>query len=124
MINNQKKQETMMTIKNHIQLIGRLGAEPEVKILENGNKVAKFNIAINESYTNKQGERVTDVQWHTVVAWGNLATIAEKILHKGTQVTVDGRLLKRSYVTKDGAKRTVTEIVASELFVSYQQQAA
>lgn len=113
----------MTTIKNHIQLIGRLGANPEIRILDNGSKVARFNIAINESYTNKQGERVSDVQWHTVVAWGNLATIAEKILQKGTQVTVDGRLNKRSYNAKDGSKRIATEVVANELFVSYLQAA-
>jgi single-strand DNA-binding protein len=113
----------MMTIKNHIQLIGRLGADPEVKILGNGSKVARFSIAINDSYTNKNGERVTDVQWHTIVAWGNLAAIAEKILHKGTQVTVDGKLHKRSYDAKDGSKRTTTEVVANELFVGYQKAA-
>jgi single-strand DNA-binding protein len=113
----------MMNIKNHVQLIGRLGADPQVKILDNGTKVARFSIAVNESYTNRSGEKVNNVQWHNVVAWGSLANISEKILHKGTQVTVDGKLLNRSYTAKDGSKRTATEIVASELFVNHQQAA-
>jgi single-strand DNA-binding protein len=107
-----------MNIKNHVQLIGRLGANPEMKILENGNKLARFSIAVSHSYKNQAGEKVTDVQWHSVVAWGGLATIAERILQKGTLVTVDGKLFNRSYINKDGAKRTASEVVASELFVA------
>lgn len=106
-----------MNIKNHVQLIGRLGANPEVKVLENGNKLARFNIAVSETYKTKNGEKVTDVQWHSIVAWGNLAGIAEKILQKGTQVTIDGKLFNRSYINKEGEKRSSTEIVANELFV-------
>jgi single-strand DNA-binding protein len=108
----------MMNIKNHVQLVGRLGANPEVKIFDNGNKLARFSIAVTETYTTKSGEKVTDVQWHPVVAWGGLATVAERILQKGTQVTVDGRLFNRSYTNKDGIKRSSTEIVANELFVT------
>ena len=106
-----------MNIKNHVQLIGRLGANPEVKVLENGNKLARFNIAVSETYKTKSGEKVTDVQWHSIIAWGNLAGIVEKILQKGTQVNVDGKLFNRSYTTKEGVKRFSTEIVANELFV-------
>ena len=106
-----------MNIKNHVQLVGRLGANPDVKVLENGSKLARFSIAVSESYTTKQGEKVTDVQWHSILAWGNLAGIAEKILHKGTQVTIDGKLLTRSYINKEGIKRSSTEIVANELLV-------
>ena len=113
----------MMNIKNHVQQVGRLGANPEVRILDNGNKLARFSIAVTESYTNKQGEKVTDVQWHSVIAWNNLAGIAEKILVKGTQVTVDGKLLKRNYTNKEGEKRSTTEIVANELFVISQKAA-
>ena len=113
----------MMNIKNHVQLVGRLGADPEIKILDNGNKLARFSIAVTEKYTNKAGEKVTDVQWHPIVAWNNLAGIAEKILQKGTQVTVDGKLFRRTYTGKDGVKRSSTEIVANELFVSSQRAA-
>ncbi|MCC6371119.1 MAG: single-stranded DNA-binding protein [Bacteroidia bacterium] len=113
----------MMNIKNHVQLVGRLGANPEVKVLDNGNKLARFALAVTETYTTKKGEKVSDVQWHSVVAWGNLAGIAEKILQKGTQVTVDGKLFNRSYTNKEGVKRTSTEIVANELLV-FQKRAA
>jgi single-strand DNA-binding protein len=113
----------MMNIKNHVQLVGRLSANPEVKILDNGSKLAKFAIAINETYTTSNGEKVTNTQWHTITAWGSLANIAERILCKGTQVTIDGKLFNRVYTGKDGVKRTSTEIIANELFVSYQKAA-
>lgn len=106
-----------MNIKNHVQLIGRLGAEPQIKILDNGTKLAKFNLAITETYKTKTGEKVSDTQWHTIIAWGNLAGIAEKLLRKGSQVTVDGKLFNRSFTDKEGSKRTVTEIVANEFFL-------
>ena len=112
-----------MNIKNHVQLVGRLGANPEVKILDNGNKLARFAIAVTETYKTKAGEKVTDVQWHSIVAWGSLANIAEKILHKGTQVTVDGKLFNRKYTNKEGVKRSNTEIIANELFVFHNQVA-
>lgn len=112
-----------MNMKNHVQLIGRLGAKPEVKILENGNKLARFTVAVTETHTTKAGEKVNDVQWHSIIAWNNLANIAERLLQKGTQVTIDGKLLKRVYTNKDGLKLSVTEIVANELFVYYQKAA-
>jgi single-strand DNA-binding protein len=107
----------MMNIKNHVQLIGHLGANPEVKTLDNGSKLAKFSVALNETYTSKKGEKVINTQWHNVVAWGGLATIAERILQKGTHVTIDGKLISRTYTDKEGIKRTNTEIVANELMV-------
>ena len=110
-----------MNIKNHVQLVGRLGANPEVKVLENGKKIARFSVAVSQTYTSKQGEKITDVQWHGIVAWNNLANIAERILFKGTQVTVDGKLVKRQYINKEGQKRSSTEIVANELFVQHKQ---
>ncbi|MCE3228737.1 MAG: single-stranded DNA-binding protein [Bacteroidetes bacterium] len=107
----------MMNIKNHVQLIGRLGADPQIRTMENGAVFARFALAINESYTNKKGKKVNGIQWHQVVAWGSLAEIAGKILQKGTEVTVDGKLLNRSWTDKEGIKRTGTEIVANELLV-------
>lgn len=106
-----------MNIKNHVQLIGHLGANPEVKILDNGNKLVRFAVAINESYTNKKGEKITSTQWHNIVAWGNLANVAERLLFKGSQVTIDGKLSNRAFTDKQGNKRVTTEIVANELFV-------
>ena len=106
-----------MNIQNHVQLVGHLGANPEIKVLENGTKLARFAVAINETYTNKKGERVTSTQWHNIIAWGSLANIAERILHKGTHVTIDGKLVSHNYSDKDGNKRSSTEIVANELMV-------
>jgi len=106
-----------MNIKNHVQLVGRLGANPEVKVLESGKELARFQLAVNESYTKASGEKVSKVQWHSIIAWGHLAGIAEQILQKGTQVTIDGKLLNHMFTNKAGEKRSATEIVANELFV-------
>jgi single-strand DNA-binding protein len=103
--------------KNHVQLVGRLGANPEVRNFENGKKLARFTVAVTQTYTTKTGEKVTDVQWHSIIAWDNVAGIAEQTLQKGMQVTVDGKLINRSYTNKAGEKRNSTEIVASELFI-------
>lgn len=107
----------MINSKNHVQLVGRLGANPEVKELENGKRVAKFSLAVSETYTKQGGEKVNKVQWHTVVAWGHLAGVAQSMLQKGTLVTIDGKLLSRVYTGKEGQKRSSVEIVANDLFV-------
>ena len=112
-----QKKETMMNSKNHVQLVGRLGANPEVKELENGKRVAKFSLAVSESYTKKDGEKVNKVQWHKVVAWGHLAGIAQRLLQKGSLVSIDGKLLSRVYTAKEGQTRSSVEIVANELFI-------
>lgn len=108
----------MNSIKNRVQLTGNLGAMPEVKNLENGNKVARFSVATSEDYMNKKGEKITSTHWHNIVAWGKLAGIAEQLLKKGEQVIVDGKLSTRSYLAKDGSKRYITEVVAQELLVN------
>ena len=107
----------MTTIKNRVQLIGNLGAAPEVKDLDNGNKVARFTVATSDYYTNKKGEKVNDTQWHNIVIWGKLAGIAEKYLQKGSQVVIDGKITTRNYTDKEGAKKYFTEIVANELLM-------
>lgn len=107
----------MNALKNHVQLIGNLGQDPEIKQLESGKKLAKFSIATTESYKNKNGEIVNDTQWHSIVAWDNLAQIAERYLHKGKQVALAGKLTHRNYEDKDGIKRYVTEIVANDLLM-------
>ncbi|MDI1354668.1 MAG: single-stranded DNA-binding protein [bacterium] len=111
----------MKNTKNHVQLVGRLGANPEVKVLENGNRLARFNIAVTETYVTKKGEKVTDVQWHNIIAWGDMAVVAEQQLNKGSLVTVDGKLVKSSYTNKEGQKRTNVEIVARDLVFSQKQ---
>jgi len=79
--------------------------------------MARFSMATNESYRNAQGERVTDTQWHNLIAWGKLADIAERFLIKGKEVAVEGKLINRSYNDKEGNKRFVTEIQVNELLL-------
>ena len=105
----------MSTLKNKVQLIGNLGNDPEVITLDSGKKRAKFSIATNEFYKNAQGEKVTDTQWHNIVAWSKTADIVEKYLEKGKEVVIEGKLTNRSYETKEGEKRYVTEVVVSEI---------
>jgi single-strand DNA-binding protein len=98
-------------------LIGNLGNDPEIINLESGRTLAKFSIATNESYKNASGEKVTDTQWHNVVAWGKTAEIIEQYVTKGKEVAVTGKLTSRSYETKEGEKRYITEIVCNELLM-------
>ncbi|HEY5687327.1 MAG TPA: single-stranded DNA-binding protein [Yeosuana sp.] len=107
----------MNTLRNKVQLIGNLGNDPEIINLESGKTLAKFSIATNESYKNAKGEKITDTQWHNVVAWGNTAKIAENYLVKGKEVAIEGKLTSRSYETKEGEKRYITEIVCNELMM-------
>ncbi|MFT4833212.1 MAG: single-strand DNA-binding protein [Psychroserpens sp.] len=107
----------MNALRNRVQLIGNLGNDPEIVNMESGTKLAKFSIATNETYKNTKGEKVTDTQWHNVVAWGKTAEIIEKYLVKGIEVVVEGKLTSRSYETKEGEKRYVTEIKCNELLM-------
>ncbi|MBP1840453.1 single-stranded DNA-binding protein [Formosa algae] len=107
----------MSTLRNKVQLIGNLGNDPEIINLESGSTLAKFSIATNESYKNKSGEKVTDTQWHNVVAWGATAKLIENYLTKGKEVAIEGKLTSRSYDTKDGEKRFVTEVVCNEIMM-------
>ena len=107
----------MSTLRNKVQLIGNLGNNPEIINLESGKTLAKFSIATNESYKNASGEKVIDTQWHNVVAWGKTAEIIEKYVTKGKEVAVEGKLTSRSYETKEGEKRYVTEVVCNELLM-------
>lgn len=107
----------MYALKNKVQLIGNLGNAPEVKTMESGKKLVTFNVATNESYRNAKGEKVTETQWHRVVAWGKVAEIAEKYLDKGKEVALEGKLVNRSYNDKDGNKKYITEIQVNELLL-------
>ena len=107
----------MNTLRNKVQLIGNLGNDPEIINLESGKTLAKFSIATNESYKNAKGEKITDTQWHNVVAWGKTAEIIEKYVSKGKEVAVEGKLTSRSYETKEGEKRYITEVVCNELLM-------
>jgi single-strand DNA-binding protein len=107
----------MYALKNKVQLIGNLGSKPEIKQTEGGKKLASFSVATNESYRNAKGEKVTETQWHRVVAWGKVADIAEKYLDKGREVAIEGKLVNRSYNDKDGNKKYITEVQVSELLL-------
>ena len=100
---------------NKVILVGNLGKDPEVRHLDNGRAVANFSLATSETYKNKQGERVTNTEWHNVVLWTPLAEIAEKFLKKGSQVYIEGKLTTRSWDDQDGNKRYTTEVVGREL---------
>jgi single-strand DNA-binding protein len=107
----------MSTLRNKVQLIGNVGNEPEITNLESGKKVSKFSIATNESYKDSKGEKVTNTQWHNIVAWGKIAEIVEKYVGKGKEVALEGKLTSRSYETKEGEKRYVTEVVVDEILL-------
>ena len=107
----------MYALKNKVQLIGHLGANPEIKTLDGGKKLARFNVATGETYRNAKGDKVTDTQWHTLVAWGKVAEIAEKYLKKGSEVAVEGKLINRTYNDKDGNKKYITEVQVNEVLM-------
>jgi len=105
----------MSNLRNHVQLMGRLGQDPEILNLDSGKKLAKFSLATNENYTNAKGEKVENTDWHNIVAWGKTAEIIENYVTKGREVVISGKLSNRSYETKEGAKRYITEVVCSEI---------
>lgn len=107
----------MYALKNKVQLIGNLGSNPEIKILDGGKKFAKFNIATNESHRNANGEKVMETQWHNLIAWGKVAEIIEKYVMKGSEVAIEGKLMYRNYNDKAGNKKYVTEIQVNELLM-------
>ncbi|WP_373519033.1 single-stranded DNA-binding protein [Pricia sp.] len=107
----------MNAIKNRVQLIGNLGQDPEIVTLESGSKLAKFSIATSDYYKNANGEKVEDTQWHNIVAWGKTAEIVESYLTKGKQVAIEGKLIHRTYETKEGEKKYFTEIKCNELLM-------
>lgn len=112
----------MNAIKNKVQLIGHLGQNPDISGDETGKKKAELSVATNESYRNAKGEKITETQWHKVIAWGKLAEIAEKYLSKGTEIAVEGKLINSHYTDKQGIKRYVTEVHANELLILTRKQ--
>ena len=105
------------TLRNRVQLIGNLGANPEIKNFDGNKKVAKLSIATTEKYKNQKGEWITDTTWHYLTAWGNQAEFAEKFLIKGSEIAIDGKLKNNVYTDKDGIKRTSTEIHVAEFMM-------
>ena len=107
----------MNSIKNKVTLIGNTGNAPEIKSFDTNKKVARISLATNEIYRNQKNERVVETTWHNVVMWGHLAEIAEKLVKKGSELAIEGKLVHRNYVDKDGIKRYITEVQASGLIV-------
>lgn len=100
---------------NRVTLIGNLGREPDLQYLEGNIAVAKFPLATTETFKDKNGNLVSQTEWHTVVLWRGLAELAQKYLHKGSLVYIEGRLRTRSWEDKDKNKRFSTEIVGDNL---------
>ena len=107
----------MNTLRNKVQLIGNLGNDPEIITLESGKKLAKFSLATNEYYKDADGQKQTKTDWHNLVAWNKTAEIIENYVTKGKEIAVEGKLTSRSYETKEGEKRYITEVVVSEVLM-------
>ncbi len=107
----------MKSLKNTVQLIGNVGAVPEIKSFDGGKKMANLTIATNERYYNQKGEKVEQTEWHRLVAWGPNADIIEKYVDKGKEIAIEGKLVHRSYDDKNGEKRYITEVVINELIL-------
>jgi single-strand DNA-binding protein len=101
---------------NKVILVGKLGADPEVRYTSGGSAVATFSIATNERWNDKNtGERQERTEWHRIVAWGRLGEICGEYLSKGKQVYIEGRLQTRSWDDRDGNKKYMTEVVAANM---------
>lgn len=105
----------MQNLRNRVQLIGRLGQDPEVKTLTSGKKLTTFSIATTDSYRNANGDKIEETQWHNIVAWGKVGEIAGEYLSKGQEVVIEGKLTHRSYETNEGEKRYITEVNLNEM---------
>lgn len=100
---------------NKVILIGRLGKDPDVRYTPDGTMVTNFNLATDEQWKDKNGEKVQKTEWHRIVTWGKLAEICGNYLVKGKLVFIEGRIQTRSWEDKEGVKRFTTEIVASNM---------
>ena len=100
---------------NKVILVGNLGKDPEVKYLDNGVAVANFSLATTENYKNREGERVSQTEWHNIVLWRGLAEVAEKYLKKGANIYIEGKIKTRKWEDKEGVTRYSTEVLADNM---------
>lgn len=107
----------MNTLRNTVSLIGNLGMDPEVTTFDSGTMLARFSVATNESYKDKKGEWITNTQWHNIITWGKSAELCKKLLSKGSEIVLEGKLENDSYTTKEGEKRYKTQINMREFMV-------
>lgn len=105
----------MASLKNSVRLTGFVGKTPKLKTLNENASLARVSLATNERYRNGQGEWETTTQWHNLVFWGRQAAFAEKTLTKGSEITIEGRLVNRQYVDKEGITRYTSEINVNEI---------
>lgn len=103
----------MNTLRNKVSLIGRLGGQPEIMKFDSGKTKVRFSLATNEGYKDKDGEWQGNTQWFTIDAWGKTADYVSRVLKKGQEIVVEGRLVNSSYETKDGEKKYSTIVEAS-----------
>ncbi len=107
----------MNTLRNKVSLIGRLGSQPEVTTFETGKTLVRFNLATNENYKDKNGDWQENTQWHSIKAWGKMADRMVKVLNKGQEIIVEGRLLHQRYEAKTGEIRVNTVVEATEFLL-------
>lgn len=107
----------MNSLRNKVTLIGNLGNDPEIKSFDSNKKMVKLSIATNEYFKNQKGERVSETQWHNVIAWGKLAEISERYLKKGSELAIEGKISTRTYNDKEGNKKYMTEIIANDILL-------
>ena len=107
----------MNNLKNKVNLIGRLGVKPEIMTFDTGRKLARFSLATNDRYKDKNGEWQEDVQWHNVTVWGKVADRVEKRLEKGQEILLEGKISYQSYETNQGEKRYSTVIEGNDFML-------
>ena len=105
----------MNTIKNNVQLLGHVGQEPEISILEDGKKMAKFSMATNENYTNAQGEKVEKTYWHRIIFWDKAADLIQQRVTTGSRLLIEGKLTTYSWEDEEGVKHQRSQIVGKEV---------
>ena len=104
----------MNQLRNCVQLLGRVGQDPELRTFDTGGTLVTFSLATNEFYKNKDGEKVQETQWHNIKAWGKIAENIQLAVVKGNEVLVQGKLMYRSYEDKNGDKKYISEIQVKE----------
>lgn len=107
----------MNALRNKVQLIGRLGQDPEIITFNDGNKMAKFSLATDDSYKDKNGQKVERAYWHNIIVKGGLVNVIENYVNKGQEIAIEGKLTNRSWDDKQGNKHYVTEILCNELLM-------
>jgi len=100
---------------NKVILVGNVGKDPETRYLEGGTVVSRFPLATSEVYRNRDGEKITNTEWHNIVLWRGLAEVAEKYVRKGSQLYIEGRIRNRSYTDKEGNTRYTTDIIGDNM---------